>query len=328
MSAHAATIAPTTTQPRDPIEVDADMDDCMTVRPGPHPVGSPRERSRRRTVIPRPFLKWAGGKVELLPELLARVPVSFQRYFEPFVGSGALFFELRRLGRIDRAYLSDANIRLIDTYRAVRDDVEAVIAELQPLTNDHDLYYRVRSWRHDDLPPARRAARMIYLNRTCYNGLYRENQRGEFNVPFGRYRNPTICDAENLRAVAAALAGTELACHGFEAILTIARSDDFVYFDPPYDPISATSSFTQYHERRFGQAEQMRLAEVVRTLDRHGVLVMLSNSATTFIRTLYHGFLIEEVTASRRINSKPDRRGKIGELIIRNYGEPLARPVS
>lgn len=275
--------------------------------------------STQRRVEARPFLKWAGGKGQLLPELLTRVPKAFGKYFEPFLGGGALFFALHTSGRLDHAYLSDANSKLMDTYRAVRDEVEAVIAKLRPFVNDKELYYRVRAWRHAELAPARRAARFIYLNKTCYNGLYRENQRGEFNVPFGRYRHPKICDADSLWAAAVALRQAELKCHDFEKVLDLAEAGDFVYLDPPYDPLSATSSFTSYHGEGFGPDEQRRLAHTFQELDRRGVYVMLSNSDTRLIRALYRRHVVEKVQAARPINSKAARRGKITELIVRNY---------
>jgi len=220
---------------------------------------------------------------------------------------------------VDRAWLSDANAKLMDTYRAVRDEVEAVIAELPAFVNDRGLYYEVRAWCHDELTPALGAARLIYLNKTCYNGLYRENRRGEFNVPFGRYKHPKICDADNLRAASGALRRAHLECHDFEKGVVLAEAGDFVYFDPPYDPLSATSSFTSYHEEGFGSDEQRRLARIFQELDRRGVYVMLSNSDTPLIRALYEGYALEKVQAARPINSKADRRGKISEVIVRNY---------
>lgn len=271
------------------------------------------------SLVARPFLKWAGGKTQLLADLLPRRPASFGAYFEPFVGSGALFFALRSRGLLREVHLSDTNPRLIDTYRAVRDDVEGVIEALAAYRNDRDQYYRVRSQRHDDLRPAGRAARIIYLNKTCYNGLFRENSRGEFNVPFGRYANPRICDAENLRAVSDALQGADLACHDFEAACARVRPGDFVYFDPPYHPVSATSSFTAYHQGGFGEAEQRRLADLFAELASRGACVMLSNSDTPLVRELYAAFPIERVEATRAINSVGTKRGKVGEAIVRSY---------
>lgn len=270
----------------------------------------------------RPFLKWAGGKGQLLPELLARLPPKYDRYIEPFVGAGALFFA-QASSHDTPVTLSDANSRLIDAYRAVRDDVEEVIAQLQNFRNDHDLFYEVRSWQHENLSPPMQAARIIFLNRTCFNGLYRENRRGEFNVPFGRYQNPKICDSDNLRAVSAVLQESCLQCLDFEPAAESAGEGDFVYLDPPYHPISRTSSFTAYQGNGFGAEEQERLAAVYAELDNRGVLIMLSNSDTPLIQSLYKNFLVELVAAARVINSRTDRRGKITELVIRNYGRAL-----
>lgn len=272
---------------------------------------------------PRPFLKWAGGKRQLLPELLPRVDAArpFGRYHEPFVGGGALFFELCGTSRLGRrqAYLSDNNPRLIETYTAVRDGVEDVIAELERHAERHseDHYYRTRA--QVPLTPPARAARTIYLNRTCFNGLYRENSRGEFNVPIGRYANPTICDAPNLRAAADALKRAKIECRHFETVLDCAKSGDLVYFDPPYVPVSKTSSFTAYDRGGFGEPEQRRLAEVFAELDRKGVKVLLSNSMTPLVRELYGSFRIDTIYAARAVNSRADRRGKIEEALVRNF---------
>ena len=267
---------------------------------------------------PRPFLKWAGGKGQLLPELLARLPKQFRAYHEPFVGGGALFFELYALGRLKAAvHLTDRNPPLIDTYETVRTDVDAVIRRLRRHRNDEAAFYRVRGQDPRRLSPAARAARVIYLNKTCYNGLYRENRSGEFNVPFGRYVNPAICDAENLRAVAAALEGATLSCAPYEAVLDRAAPGDLVYFDPPYQPVSATSSFTAYHRDGFGPADQERLRDLFATLAGRGVHVLLSNSDTPLVRSLYGSFAIDRVHASRAINSRADRRGKVAEVIVR-----------
>jgi DNA adenine methylase len=267
----------------------------------------------------RPFLKWAGGKGQLLPELIPRVPSTFKRYFEPFVGGAAVFLALHSRGLVDDAVLGDVNPRLIDTYRAIRDDVEGVIAHLAGLRNEAALYYAVRAQRHESLSPAEAAARIIFLNKTCYNGLFRENRQGQFNVPFGRYARPKICDPENLRAASRALRGVMLTAGGFERILASAKAGDFVYLDPPYHPLSRTASFTGYHEAGFGETEQRRLAVEFRRAAARGVHLMLSNSDTHLVRELYDGFLIEEVLAARAINSKSSGRGKISELVVRNY---------
>jgi DNA adenine methylase len=271
---------------------------------------------------PRPFLKWVGGKRQLLPELLRAVASAgrFRRYHEPFVGGGALFFALAGRGLLPaRCYLADANPNLIDTYRAVRDEVDAVIAILHRHRRRHSeaYFYRVRAERPSSL--AERAARIIYLNRTCYNGLYRENRRGQFNAPFGRYQNPTICDEENLRAASATLAHAELAVQDFAAVLRQARRGDLVYFDPPYHPLSTTARFTAYSRGGFGVDAQQRLAEVFAQLVRRGVKVILSNSMTDFTRGLYAGYPTREVLAARMVNSRADRRGKVSEALITSF---------
>jgi len=269
--------------------------------------------------LPRPVLKWAGGKGQLLPQLLKRLPDSFGAYHELFIGGGALFFELSRQGLIASACLSDINSSLIDMYLALRDCVERVITTLQQHKYEEEYYYRVRAIDPTELSLPERAARVIYLNKTCYNGLYRENRRGEFNVPFGRYKNPTICDEPNLRAASAALQDVDIRRRHFSAILDHARPGDFVYFDPPYHPLSATANFTAYDRHGFGPDDQRQLRDVFATLSDRGVAAMLSNSDAPFIRELYAGFRVEQVLATRAVNSKADGRGKVAELIVRNY---------
>ena len=266
----------------------------------------------------RPVLKWAGGKRQLLPELLRRLPAAFGAYHEPFVGGGALFFALAAQGRVGRASLSDANPSLIDVYLALRDEVEAVIAHLRQQKHDRDHYYAVRALRPEDLSLPERAARIIYLNKTCYNGLYRENRAGQFNVPFGRYTNPTICDEPNLRAASAVLQGVDIAQRHFATVLDYARPGDLVYFDPPYDPLSATANFTGYDRRGFGPDDQRQLRDVFAELGRRGVRAMLSNSDTPFIRELYAGFPLEQVFVGRAVNSRVEGRGKVAEVVVVN----------
>ena len=269
--------------------------------------------------IPRPFLKWAGGKTSLLPVLLSYVPLSFANYHEPFLGGGALFFALYRRQQLSRAFLSDVNAELIDAYRAVKQDVEAVIRVLEEYPYSKEFYYQLRSLDPTALPLPTRAARMIYLNKTGYNGLYRVNRAGKFNVPFGRYKNPNYKDFDNLRAVSAALQQAQLFCASFEIVLENARPGDFVYFDPPYDPVSKTANFTQYHVNGFGRDDQERLAEVFRELTQRGVFAMLSNADTSFIRSLYKDFYVLSVQAPRFINSKGNRRGPQPEVLVINY---------
>jgi DNA adenine methylase len=273
-----------------------------------------------------PFLKWAGGKARLVPTIAAgleTLPVA--RYIEPFLGGGAMFFGLGARGLAVPAILADANPDLIATFRAVRDDVEGVIAALRPLADAYlaadrpgrrELYYRVRACEPAD--PASRAARLIFLNRTCYNGLYRVNRQGRFNVPHGRYVRPLICDEANLRACAARLADAELSCTDFEQVCALAGPGDFVYLDPPYHPLSATANFTAYTDRAFGWHDQVRLAAAVRGLAARGAWFALSNSAHPAIAALYEGLRPLTVPMSRAINSRPDRREPIDEYLFAN----------
>lgn len=270
---------------------------------------------------PRPFLKWAGGKGQLLRQFQPLLPRSYGRYFEPFVGGAALFFFLRP----NRATLTDINAELIDCYRAVRDRVEAVIDALGHHTYDAAHYYRVRDLDPASLSLPERAARTIFLNKTGFNGLYRVNSAGRFNVPFGRYVNPSICNAPQLRACSAALQGVELEVRDFYHVLDHAVAGDFVYLDPPYVPVSSTASFTSYSAGGFGLRDQERLAELFAELDKRGVQVMLSNSDVPEIPRLYKGFHIDRVEALRTINAKTDARGKVGEIVIRNYGSKRGR---
>ncbi|MFQ5670723.1 MAG: DNA adenine methylase [Acidobacteriota bacterium] len=268
---------------------------------------------------PRPFLKWAGGKRHSLPDLLHHLPESFHAYHEPFLGGGALFFALAGDARLRRAYLSDVNGPLMETYLSLRSDLDGVISALRRHKNEEAYYYRIRSLDVRRMKPRTRAARLIYLNRTCYNGLYRENRSGRFNVPFGRYKTPRICDEPNLRAVSRVLQNAVLERRSFITVLEYARRGDLVYFDPPYHPLTATASFTSYHRGGFASDDQIALRDLLNRLDRRGVLVMLSNSDTPFTRGLYAGWNVRQVHAARSINSRADRRGKVAELLVRNY---------
>ena len=273
----------------------------------------------------RPFLKWAGGKSQLLHELVprARAGLGGAGYHEPFLGGGALFFELAGLGLLPpRVTLADGNPNLVTVYLAVRDDVEGLI----PLLAEHKLrhgkehYYAVRAEVPDD--SVARAARFIYLNKTCFNGLYRENAKGLYNVPMGAYTKPEICDAPKLRAAAAALARVDIVCADFGDVEHRVQPGDFVYFDPPYDPLSKTASFTAYAKGGFGEAEQTRLAALVGSLADRDVNVLLSNSMTPLVRALYGRFNLETVLAARAVNSRADRRGKIAEALVSTSPRP------
>lgn len=279
-------------------------------------------------VTPKPFIKWVGGKRQLLPELLARLPLEYNRYFEPFIGGGALFFAHRP----KKAFISDINEELVNAYRVLEDDVESLIAELFKHSHKHSqgddnfsesYFYKLRN--ADRLDSYRswsdvsRAGRFIYLNKTCYNGLYRVNSQGQFNAPFGDYKRPKICDVANLRACSFALKKARVHCMSFITAAQRAKTGDFVYFDPPYAPLNATSNFTGYAKSGFGVEDQQQLKKLCDALEAKGVKWMLSNSTAPLILDLYRDYRIEKVYASRAINSKAEKRGKIQELIIRNY---------
>ncbi len=310
--------------------------------------------SRARACVPaadavaRPILKWAGGKRQLLPELRRFYPARFDRYIEPFLGSAAVFLDLHNLGllRGRRAMLADSNADIIGCYRAVRDAAAELVAALAALEVSHRrrgtaFYYEVRDRRFN---PARRAhgpdgpgdrrsaaalaAMLVYLNRTGYNGLYRLNARGDFNVPAGRYAAPRICDEANIRLVSAALhrRGVSLVLGGFEGVLARGRPGDFVYIDPPYAPVSPTSRFTAYTAGGFGADDQVRLRDAVVDLAVRGCQVLLSNSTAPEIRRLYvehaparaAGLWAFEVLARRAINSRAAGRGPVMEYLITN----------
>ena len=287
-----------------------------------------KKNKKTTKIIPEPFLKWAGGKRQLLPELLPRVEMAepFNNYHEPFVGGGALFFALYCRGRLSdstatktRVFLSDTNERLIEAYIGLRDFPGYVISILRKHDHLHckEYYYSIRAEVPDTLPE--RAARIIYLNRTCFNGLYRENSRGEFNVPMGSYVNPRICDEENHHAVSKALQSVMLTNNPFEKILDSAQPNDLVYFDPPYHPVSKTSSFTGYNKDSFKESDQRQLADTFKILTERGVKVLLSNSMTPLIQELYGEFTFETVLADRKVNSVSNGRGKIEEALVRNF---------
>ncbi len=264
----------------------------------------------------KPFLKWVGGKRKLVDQLISRMPSEFKTYREPFVGGGALLFELISQGKIKDASISDSNIRLIRTYTAVRDDVEGLIDRLKQYKYDQDLYYETRKKNPDTMPIVEAAAWMVYMNKTGFNGLYRVNSKNEFNVPFGRYTNPLICDEENLRACSMVLKNVQIQAQSFEKSMLESDQGDFVYCDPPYAPITATSSFTSYTSEGFGHSSQVKLRDLAFELKNRGVHVLLSNSGAPLIRDLYNAFNVEDVLAARSVNSKGDGRGKIVEVMV------------
>lgn len=272
-----------------------------------------------------PVIKYLGGKTRLLPELRKRIPPTFGRYYEPFIGGGALCFDLEP----ERAVIGDINVDLVGLYRALSTDigVQATIGHLKHFAAEHAahgsrFYYAVRrAWNQDkggfpSGPP--RAAAMIYLNKTGFNGLWRVNARGKHNVPMGDYANPEILNEEKLWAASAVLARATIRCGNYAETIADAVVSDFVYFDPPYAPVSPTSSFVGYDRDGFGDAAQMLLAEHAALLVDQGVYVMLSNADTPRVREIYRGhpWAIESVTCGRSINSNPSKRGAVGEVII------------
>jgi DNA adenine methylase len=269
----------------------------------------------------RPCLKWAGGKTQLLPEIRSHLPPKFSRYFEPFVGGGAVFFDLSP----ERAHLNDLNAELINAYQQIQQDVGKIIAGLKSFAEKYEaggekFYFEVRRTEIDS--DTYRAVRLIFLNKTCFNGLYRVNKEGHFNVPHGKWSNghrPTICDETNLYACAAALQGVKLTSLDFARVADTARRGDFCYFDPPYPPASVTSNFTSYTADGFGGKDHKRLSECCRELRGRGVHVLVSNADLPAVRDLYKRWNMRPIRARRAINSKADRRGSVGELLIWSY---------
>ena len=272
----------------------------------------------------RPFLKWAGGKQQLLAQFERYFPTNFKRYFEPFVGGGAVFFHLWNTGRLpDDVFLFDNSEELINAYKAVRDNLEELISLLAVHKQRHnrDYYYAIRDLDRQsvELSNVERAARAIYLNRTCYNGLYRVNAKGQFNVPMGSYKDPTILHEDVLRAASAALQGVTIEARDFRSVVDLCRPGDFVYLDPPYYPLTKTASFRSYTAASFSDEDQRDLADVFRQLTEKGCLCMLSNSYTPFILGLYGDFRIETVNAIRAINCDGAARCGVQEALVLSY---------
>lgn len=266
-----------------------------------------------------PIVKWVGGKRQLMFELIKNMPKSYNRYFEPFIGGGALFFELQP----EQAYISDMNEELINLYQVVRDNVDELIIDLKKHDISKEYFMEIRNIDrtedYENWSSIQKASRFIYLNRTCFNGMYRVNSKGEFNVPFGHYKNPRIVDENNLTNCSNLLQRTEIRHADFSEILTKVQEGDFVYFDPPYVPLSETSSFTSYTKDGFDIDMQFKLRDVCDELDNKGVKFMLSNSDTKLVNKLYVNYEIKKVFASRQINANADGRGKITEVLVRNY---------
>jgi DNA adenine methylase len=269
-----------------------------------------------RPTYARPVLKWAGGKGRLVPQILGALPDSIRTYYEPFVGSAAVFFALASEKRFQNAILGDQNPELINVYRALQTDVKGLIKALSRHRYDHDTYYAVRDLDPENLDVSERAARTIYLNKAGFNGLYRVNKSGQFNVPFGRHTNPTICDEPRLRRAAELLQSVTLQVADFATVCKAAKRKDAVYFDPPYVPLSKTSNFTAYHEKVFDDSEHQRLAALFGKLADKGVGVVLSNSDTPLTRKLYAQWSPKRIMVSRPINSKKTHRGDVAEILV------------
>jgi DNA adenine methylase len=269
-----------------------------------------------------PVLKWVGGKRQLIGALTSLLPQRITTYCEPFVGGGALLFYLRP----NTAYVNDINRELIRVYNVIKSDVEALITALNEFKNEADYFYTIRDWdrnkvKYTALPEVQKAARILYLNKTCYNGLFRVNSAGEFNTPFGNYRNPNIVSAPALRAMSLYLntAKVYLTALDYAEVLTMLPEGTFVYLDPPYDPVSDTSSFTGYSKGGFLRKDQIRLRECCDEMHKRGLKFMLSNAATDFIKEQYAAYHITVIQAKRAVNSDSTKRGEVDEIVVRNY---------
>lgn len=291
----------------------------------------------------KPFIKWAGGKTQLLTQFENILPHNLEEaehftYIEPFVGGGAMLFHmLQKYTNIGRVIINDINPNLITAYRAIRDTPERLITDLKMLQREFrqnsneearkEYFLRIRkSYNEDTHNDVTNTAMFIFLNRTCFNGLYRVNSKGYFNVPFGKYTNPTICDEELLLEDSKILQNVEILCGDYTLIERYVDNNTFIYFDPPYRPLSTTSSFTSYSKENFDDTEQTRLAHFFARLSRYGCKMMLSNSDCcaqnpndTFFENLYGNFIIDKVHASRFVNAIPSKRGKLTEILVRNY---------
>lgn len=276
----------------------------------------------KKNKLVAPVVKWVGGKRQLLDVLTPLLPKRITLYYEPFVGGGAMLFNLQP----QRAYVNDINNDLICVYNVIRSNVEELIDKLSEYKNESEFFYSIRDLdrnkeKYEALSDVQKATRILYLNKTCFNGLYRVNNAGEFNSPFGNYKNPNIVNAPVLRAVSSYLnsADVHLTSLDYSEVLKDVPKGAFVYLDPPYDPVSSTSNFTGYSKGGFSQDEQIRLRQCCDELDARGVKFMLSNSSTEFIREQYSNYKIITVQAKRAINSVAAKRGDVDEVVIRNY---------
>ncbi len=277
----------------------------------------------KKNKLVAPFLKWVGGKRQIIPEILTHLPknISSLNYCEPFIGGGALFFHLEP----KKAIINDYNDELINVYKVIKNNLEELLLDLKKHQNTSEYFYQIRGVDRqplfDDLTNVQHASRIIYLNKTCFNGLYRVNSLGEFNSPFGRYTNPNIVNEPVLRAVSKYLNSSDITILSgdYEKVLNAVTADTFVYLDPPYHPISESSNFTGYVQGGWSEKHQIRLKKACDDLDKKGVKFLLSNSAAPFIKELYSEYEIHSINANRSINSVGEKRGQIEELLIKNY---------
>ncbi|WP_352418165.1 DNA adenine methylase [Proteiniborus sp.] len=276
----------------------------------------------KKNKLVAPVVKWVGGKRQLLPQIEKIIPTKISTYYEPFLGGGAVLFHLQP----QKAIVNDINEELINLYQIIKDNVEELIEDLSKHKNEADYFYEIRELdrdkeKYDKLTPVERASRIHYLNKTCYNGLFRVNQHGEFNTPFGKYKNPNIVNAVTLRAVSNYFNNADITfrCGDFEDAIIGARKGSFVYLDPPYDPVSNSANFTGYDKGGFDRNEQIRLKKLCDKLNSKGIKFLLSNSATNFILELYKDYKIEVVQAKRAINSNGNKRGEVDEVLVMNY---------
>ncbi len=276
----------------------------------------------KKNPLVSPVVKWVGGKRQLLQDILKHIPDKYSTYYEPFVGGGAVLFHLQPRKMV----INDINEELMNVYNVICNNVEELIEDLKKHKNEADYFYKIRELDRDrekyaQLNNIERASRIIYLNKTCYNGLFRVNRQGEFNTPFGRYKNPNIANEATLKAVNNYFnkAKITLKCGDFEEAVKGIRRGGFVYFDPPYDPVSESANFTGYDKGGFDKDEQIRLKKLCDKLNNRGVKFLLSNSSTEFILNLYKDYNITIVKAKRSINSKGDGRGDVNEVLVKNY---------
>ncbi len=268
-----------------------------------------------------PFLKWVGGKRQLMPIIREHLPSKFNTYYEPFIGGGAVLFEIQP----KKAVINDFNQELINTYKIIKSNPIELIQDLKLHLNESDYFYNIRALDRqegfENLSSLKKASRILYLNKTCYNGLYRVNNSGEFNSPFGKYKNPNIVNEITIKAVSKFLNENDITIINgdFEKAVEKAKKGDFVYFDPPYDPVSKSSNFTGYVQGGFNMFDQIRLRELCDKLNEKRVRFLLSNASTSFILDQYSKYNISKVKANRSINSNASKRGEVDEVLIKNY---------